>query len=214
MPARAELVTLGVTAGTLGIGAVAIGPVILNASSGTTAPATPSDPALVNTCEALIALLEQSLGIVRVWRDDDGNARDILVWHRDIRDPDTINRNEVVLLTFSPTMRTLASHTCTGLDEPDLAGELGIELDETPENTIDLCAAPIRRSSLGGRFAWSWKTGPGIAREILATGLSEVMLTSVREQDGSTGWGVELIWGDGASDVDREVCALVVPSVR
>ena len=111
-------------------------------------------------------------------------------------------------------MGTLSAYTCTGELKPDLAGELGIELDEKPDRVPDPCAAPIRRSTINGGFAWSWKTAVGIEREILATGLSDVMLTPVREPDASTGWGVELIWDAGASDDDREACALVVPGVR
>ena len=214
MPTRAELIMLGVTSGALGIGAVTLGPALLDASPDRPETVMPSDPRLVGACQAIDTLFAHSLGIVRVWRDEEGNPRDALLWHRDIRDPDVINRNEVVLLSFSPTLGTLTAYTCANTEPPDLAGELGLELDHNETDREDPCSEMIRRTSIDERFPWRWKTSGHVERSMLASGLEGMTFAPVREPGGTTQWSVEVTWTTAATDATPQACALVVPNAR
>ncbi|GAB4545102.1 MAG: hypothetical protein Tsb0013_02690 [Phycisphaerales bacterium] len=213
--ARAELLVLGITVGTLGVGAVTIGPSLINASDAAPSPEMPSDPLLADACTALHTLIGGSVGVLRVWTDERGTFRDALLWHRDIHDPDTINRDEVVLFTYSPALGVLAAYTCTGEAPPDLAEELGIQVDGTPvEEPADPCAGAITGTRLNDSFPWSWKSSAGVGREIVASGLSGVRFLPVREAGEITEWSVRLTWGPENAEGEGDACAMVVPRAR
>ncbi len=213
---RAEFLTIGIATTTISVGAFTVGPGLLRASSETPPVAvSPTTPELASACDAIRSLIDGSREILRVWNADDTGFEEVLLWQSDTHDPDVINRDELVLLTFSESMGTLASYTCEGDPEPDLAGELGVELT-TPAEPVgpDPCTLPVPRSSISDRFSWTWRSVPGVRRRVVATRLASFSVEGVRESESGSGWRIGVVWGTDSAEDEGEACAFVVARDR
>lgn len=195
----AELLTAGIAVGTIGVGAVVVGPSLINAST----PAAPDidrrpvDPALEATCDAVRALMGSAVEVLGTWTSSDNGFTEIALWNRDDVEPGVINRDEILLLTHSPTMGTLAAYTCAA-----------------DEDAPDACASPVRRSAFSDSFPWKWRTTGGTQRAVIAIDLKEFRLRRVREGTEPPTWSVGLVWGGDVSDTDGDVCAFSLETRR
>jgi hypothetical protein len=167
----------------LGTAGALIVPTAIRAATAPAAPIVepPEDPGLVPVFDAIHALFEQSEGVVASWDRRGGRAQEILLWHHDGLGAGVVNEDEVLLLSFSPTLGALTAY---------MVGE-GYEGPGPAIGFVDEGFSDVFRGV------------QGVERRVVATGLSRVRFGRGDAEDGEETWTIRLTWGGRTSDESR-----------
>ncbi|MEO1129635.1 MAG: hypothetical protein AAFX05_08025 [Planctomycetota bacterium] len=167
----------------LGTASALIVPTAIRAATGPAAPIVdpPANPELVPVFDAIHALFQQSEGIVASWDRRGGRAQEILLWHHDGLGAGVVNEDEVLLLSFSPTLGALTAYM-VGEAYAGTGPAVG-RVDTT--------------------FPDVFRDVEGVERRVVATGLSRVRFDRTDAEDGEETWTIRLTWGGRTSDESK-----------
>lgn len=188
--AASEITAVLVAGGILTTTAAIVGPRLLSADDDDAALSVPTQPEHADTLSTLVEALEGCKALLIHHDRERTPYLDLVVWTEDRTDPGAVNVDEVLVLSHSRMLQTLAMHVCEG--------PFGEEVEGL---TIDTLLDPD--------FPERWRMRGDVVGRVLSSGVSEMRFsdhaaqsdhTASTADNGHSRYMVALTWGGVYAD--------------